>query len=75
MPPEERLKANPAPLGLAGFGLSTVVLSCTNAGLLPAETVNSVVPLAFAYGGAAQIIAGMLEFVNQSTFGTVPFTP
>ena len=48
--------ANPAPLGLAGFGLTTVVLSCINAGLLPGDTpslVSVVVPLAFAYGGVA----------------------
>jgi uncharacterized protein len=74
MSPEQTLKANPAPLGLAGFGLTTVVLSCTNAKLLPPETINGVVPLAFAYGGAAQIIAGILEFVNGNTFGTVAFT-
>ncbi len=66
--------ANPAPLGLAGFGLTTVVLSCINARLLPAEATTAVVPLAFAFGGVAQIIAGVLEFVNGNTFGTVAFT-
>jgi succinate-acetate transporter protein len=66
--------ANPAPLGLAGFGLTTVVLSCINAGLLPAEATTAVVPLAFAFGGVAQIIAGILEYVNGNTFGTVAFT-
>jgi hypothetical protein len=69
--------ANPAPLGLAGFGLTTVVLSCINAGLLKgdAPTLTAVVvPLAFAYGGIAQIIAGILEFKNGNTFGTVAFT-
>jgi succinate-acetate transporter protein len=66
--------ANPAPLGLAGFGLTTVVLSCINAGLLPPEATPAVVPLAFAFGGVAQIIAGILEFVNGNTFGTVAFT-
>ncbi len=69
--------ANPAPLGLAGFGLTTVVLSAINAGLLsgePATLVAVVVPLAFAYGGVAQIIAGVLEFKNGNTFGTVAFT-
>ena len=54
--------ANPAPLGLAGFGLTTVVLSSINAGWLPPEAVPVVVPLAFAYGGIAQLIAGVLEF-------------
>ncbi|HUI83975.1 MAG TPA: acetate uptake transporter [Candidatus Binatia bacterium] len=66
--------ANPAPLGLAGFGLTTVVLSCINAGLLPATATTAVVPLAFAFGGVAQIIAGILEFANGNTFGTVAFT-
>ena len=66
--------ANPAPLGLAGFGLTTVVLSAINAGLLSKDATPAVVPLAFAYGGVAQIIAGILEFRNRNTFGTVAFT-
>jgi hypothetical protein len=66
--------ANPAPLGLAGFGLTTVVLSCVNAGILPPEAAAVVVPLAFAYGGVAQIIAGILEFKTGNTFGMVAFT-
>ena len=66
--------ANPGPLGLAGFGLTTVVLSSINAGLLPPEAVPVVVPLAFAYGGVAQIIAGILEFKTGNTFGMVAFT-
>lgn len=66
--------ANPAPLGLAAFGLTTVVLSCMNAGLFPAEAAVVVVPLAFAYGGLAQIIAGIMEYRNGNTFGMVAFT-
>jgi uncharacterized protein len=66
--------ANPAPLGLAAFGLTTVVLSCMNAGLFPPEAAVVVVPLAFAYGGLAQIIAGVLEYRNGNTFGLVAFT-
>ncbi len=66
--------ANPAPLGLAGFGLTTIVLCLINAGILPAEAVPVVVPLAFAYGGIAQIIAGILEFKTGNTFGMVAFT-
>ena len=66
--------ANPAPLGLAGFGLTTVLLSCVNAGLIPAAGANAVVPMAFAFGGLAQIIAGILEYVNGNTFGMVAFT-
>ena len=69
--------ANPAPLGLAGFGLTTVLLSSINAGLLTGDASSLtavVVPLAFSYGGVAQIIAGILEFKNGNTFGTVAFT-
>ncbi len=66
--------ANPGPLGLAGFGLTTCVLSAINAGLLPPESANVVVPLAFAYGGIAQLIAGVLEFKVGNTFGMVAFT-
>ena len=66
--------ANPAPLGLAAFGLTTIVLSAINAGLIPHEAVPAVVPLAFAYGGLAQIIAGILEFRTGNTFGMVAFT-
>jgi succinate-acetate transporter protein len=69
--------ANPAPLGLAGFGLTTVVLSSINAGLLTgdAPTLTAVVvPLAFSFGGVGQIIAGVLEYKNNNTFGTVAFT-
>jgi succinate-acetate transporter protein len=66
--------ANPGPLGLFGFGLTTCVLSAINAGLIPHESVAAVVPLAFAFGGIAQIIAGILEFRTGNTFGMVAFT-
>jgi succinate-acetate transporter protein len=69
--------ANPAPLGLAGFGLTTVLLSAINAGVIAGDSATllaAVVPLAFAYGGVAQIIAGVLEFKNGNTFGMVAFT-
>lgn len=66
--------ANPAPIGLGAFGLTTVALSAINAGLLPAEAVPAVVPLAFSFGGLSQTIAGILEFKNGNTFGTVAFT-
>ena len=64
---DEMKTANPAPLGLAGFGLTTVVLSTINAGLLPAEALSAVVPLAFSFGGFAQIIAGAMEYKNGNT--------
>ena len=66
--------ANPAPLGLAAFGVTTVVLCSINAGFLPPEATAAVVPLAFAFGGLAQLITGVLEFANGNTFGTVAFT-
>jgi succinate-acetate transporter protein len=66
--------ANPGPLGLAGFGLTTVALSAINAGFLPHEAVAAVVPLAFAFGGIAQLIAGVLEFNVGNTFGMVAFS-
>jgi succinate-acetate transporter protein len=72
--PSHAKLANPGPLGLFGFGLTTCVLSAVNAGLLPHEAVAAVVPLAFAYGGVAQIIAGILEFKTGNTFGMVAFT-
>jgi uncharacterized protein len=66
--------ANPAPLGLAAFAVTTVVLCSIHAGLLPPEATAAVVPLAFAFGGLAQLITGVLEFKNGNTFGTVAFT-
>jgi len=66
--------ANPGPLGLAAFGLTTIVLSSINAGLVPHEAITAVVPLAFAYGGLSQIIAGILEFRTGNTFGMVAFS-
>jgi len=71
------VSANPAPLGLAGFGLTTVVLSAINAGLVSGDSATLlavVVPLAFAFGGAAQMIAGILEYGKGNTFGMVAFT-
>jgi succinate-acetate transporter protein len=66
--------ANPGPLGLAAFGLTTIVLSAVNAGLVPHEAIAVVVPLAFAYGGLAQLLAGLLEFRTGNTFGMVAFS-
>lgn len=70
-------QANPAPLGLMGFGMTTVLLSVVNAGLLSlAGTDNSIVviiAMGIFYGGLAQLIAGIMEFKNGNTFGTVAF--
>jgi succinate-acetate transporter protein len=66
--------ANPAALGLAGFGLTTVLLSSVNAGLLPAGGEPVVLPLAMAFGGTAQIIAGLMEFRTGNVFGATAFS-
>jgi uncharacterized protein len=66
--------ANPAPLGLIGFGLTTVLLSSINAGLLPVAGEPVVIPLAMAFGGTAQIIAGIMEFRTGNVFGATAFT-
>ena len=66
--------ANPAPLGLIGFGVTTVLLSSINAGLLPATGEPVVIPLAMAFGGTAQIIAGIMEFKTGNVFGATAFT-
>ena len=65
--------ANPAALGLVGFGLTTVLLSLINAGVLPAGGEGVVIPLALAYGGLIQILAGLLEFRLGNTFGMTAF--
>ena len=67
-------QANPAALGLAGFGLTTVLLSLINAGLLPAGGEPVVFPLAIAFGGTAQMIAGIMEYKVANTFGATAFT-
>src|SRR6266496_3120134 len=66
--------ADPAPLGLAGFALTTFVLSMFNSGLVgkPGEPV--VLGLALAYGGGAQLLAGMWEFRKGNTFGATAFS-
>lgn len=66
--------ADPAPLGLAGFGITTLVLSVFNAKILNVGGEPVVFGLALAYGGLAQLLAGMWEFRNNNTFGAVAFT-
>ena len=66
--------ADPAPLGLAAFALTTFVLSFFNAGLVSDTGVPVVLGLALAYGGLAQVLAGMWEFRNGNTFGATAFT-
>ncbi|ORC93329.1 putative GTP-binding protein typA/BipA-like [Trypanosoma theileri] len=64
--------ANPAPLGLLGFGLTTILLNIHNTGLFPLET--AVVGMGICFGGIAQFIAGLLEFYRGNTFAYVAFT-
>ena len=66
--------ANPAPLGLAAFGLTTLVLSLVNSNLVGGASLTVVLGLALAYGGLAQLLAGMWEFRTGNTFGAVAFT-
>lgn len=66
-------QANPAALGLVCFGLTTVMLSLVNAGLVPAGGIAVVLPLAFIYGGLMQIVAGILEAKAGNTFGMTAF--
>lgn len=66
--------ADPAPLGLAAFALTTFAFSIANAGLVGEAAINHFVPLALIYGGLAQFIAGMWEFRNQNTFASTGFT-
>jgi succinate-acetate transporter protein len=66
--------ANPAPLGLAAFALTTFVLSMFNSGLMGGGGEPIVFGLALAYGGLAQLLAGMWEFRTGNTFGATAFT-
>ena len=66
--------ANPGPLGLSAFALTTFVLSSINAGWFPAGATTIVVGLALFYGGLAQLLAGMWEFKTGNTFGATAFT-
>lgn len=66
--------ADPAPLGLAGFALTTFVLSAVNARWVPLTTLGVVFGLALAYGGIAQFAAGMWEFAKGNTFGALAFS-
>ncbi|GBR03279.1 acetate transporter [Acetobacter oeni LMG 21952] len=66
------MRANPGPLGLMGFGMTTVLLNLHNAGLVPMG--SAILAMGLIFGGAAQIFAGLLEFVNGNTFGLTAFT-
>jgi len=65
-------RANPAPLGLLGFGLTTILLNLINAGII--ELSIMIAAMGIAVGGLAQIVAGILEFRENNTFGGTAFT-
>jgi uncharacterized protein len=64
--------ANPAPLGLMGFGLTTVLLNLHNAGFI--NLGSMILAMGLFYGGIAQVIAGVMEWKKKNTFGMVAFT-
>ena len=64
--------ANPAPLGLMGFGMTTVLLNLHNAGFY--ELGSMILAMGIFYGGIAQVIAGIMEWKKNNTFGTIAFT-
>jgi hypothetical protein len=64
--------ANPAPLGLMGFGMTTVLLNLHNAGFFALGTM--ILAMGLFYGGIAQVIAGIMEWKKNNTFGTTAFT-
>jgi len=68
----EDITANPAPLGLMGFGMTTILLNLHNAGIF--ELGSMILAMGIFYGGVAQIIAGILEWKKGNTFGTTAFT-
>jgi uncharacterized protein len=65
--------ANPAPLGLFGFALTTWLLCLINAGFLPGTSVPLVLAMAIAFGGTAQFCAGLMEMVKGNSFGFAAF--
>jgi len=66
--------ADPAPLGLAAFALTTFLLSAANAGWMTSATGSAWLGYALAYGGVAQLLAGMWEFRNRNVFGATAFS-
>jgi len=63
---------NPAPLGLMGFGMTTILLNIHNAGFFAVGSM--IMMMGLFYGGLAQIIAGIMEWKKENTFGSVAFT-
>lgn len=68
----EKTLANPGPLGLMGFGMTTILLNLHNAGFFPLTSI--ILSMGIFYGGIAQILAGLLEYKKGNTFGVTAFT-
>ncbi len=66
--------ADPAALGLGAFALTTFLLSAANAGWMGSASGDAWLGYAFAYGGLAQLLAGMWEFRNRNVFGATAFS-
>lgn len=66
--------ADPGPLGLAGFAMTTFALSSANAGIWRGGGLAAALSMAIFYGGAAQLLAGMWEFARKNTFAALAFT-
>ncbi len=71
---EETGLANPAPLGLLGFGMTTVLLNIHNAGIIDATSLGMILAMGIFYGGLAQVIAGIMEFKKGNVFGATAFS-
>ncbi len=71
---DEHKVADPGPLGLAAFAMTTFCLSSANANLWHGAGVAAALSLALVYGGFAQLLAGMWEFMRKNTFGALAFT-
>lgn len=77
LPDEQRIElvdntANPAPLGLCAFGLTTILLNLANIGVYPLDAM--ILGMGIFYGGLAQVLAGVMEWRKNNTFGTTAFT-
>ena len=66
--------ADPGPLGLAAFALTTFILSCANAGFISPKAEAAVLGVALFYGGVTQLAAGMWEFLKGNVFGAMAFS-
>jgi hypothetical protein len=70
-PKTDSILANPAPLGLMAFGITTVLLNLSNAGFFPVDSI--ILAMGIFYGGLAQLVAGAFEFRKGNTFGMTAF--